>query len=64
MANIVNTGSVIINTTDGVVAEGKDIIGGYFVTDKIENIPDYTKTAGQLCYCTEESKFYMFNGST
>jgi hypothetical protein len=68
MATISNTNSVIVNNLDGVVAEGKDIIGGYFVTETIKDIPSYANKTGQLCYCTgtvEEpiNKFYQYNGT-
>lgn len=54
----------IINSSSGIVVQGTAVAGGYFVTAKIANIPSHAKIKGQLCYCTEDSQFYQYNGSS
>ena len=58
----VNTKMPLTNTADGYLCEGTDIRGGYFVIDKTENIPNTIAKTGSLCYCTDSSKFYQFDG--
>lgn len=60
----VNTHFTLTNADGGYLCEGKDIKGGYFVIDKITNIPSRIAEKGSLCYCINESKFYQFNGTT
>ena len=54
----------IINSSSGIVVQGTAVAGGYFVIDKIANIPNHAKVKGQLCYCTSDSQFYQYNGSS
>lgn len=58
----VNTKMPLTNTADGYLCEGTDIRGGYFVIDKIVNIPSTIAKVGSLCYCQEDSKFYQYDG--
>lgn len=60
----VNTKMPLTNTADGYLCEGTDIRGCYFVIDKTENIPSTIAKTGSLCFCTDESKFYQFDGAT
>lgn len=60
----INTGQPFCNTTDGYLCEGKDIKGGYFVVSAIANAPAAITQTGSLCYCTGDSKFYQYNGSS
>ena len=60
----VNTKMPLTNTADGYLCEGTDIRGGYFVIDKTENIPSTIAKTGSLCYCTDDSKFCQFDGTT
>ena len=62
-----NTKVVLENTTDGYLAEGTSIRGGYFVIDSLANIAtNYPRIAveGSLCYCQSDDKFYVYNGSS
>jgi hypothetical protein len=59
----VNTKMPLTNTADGYLCEGTDIRGGYFVIDKVENIPNTIAKTGSLCFCQEDSKFYQYNGT-
>lgn len=60
----VNTKMPLTNTADGYLCEGTDIRGGYFVIDKLVNIPSTITKVGSLCFCQEDSKFYQFNGTS
>ena len=59
-----DTASTIYNSNGGILISGDAVKGGYFVTDTLDNIPSWTKVPGTLCYCTADSKFYQYNGST
>ena len=58
-----DAGNKVINTNTGIVADAKDISGGYFVIDQISNIPTYANQNGALCYVTQNSQFYQYNGT-
>ena len=66
--NIISSGLNLMNTAyngaGGIVISGDAVKGGYFVTDTIDNIPSWSSVAGTLCYCTADSKFYQYNGSS
>ena len=66
--NVINTGLNLMNTAyngaGGTVLSGDAVKGGYFVTDTIANIPSWSNVQGTLCYCTGDSKFYQYNGSS
>ena len=66
--NIISNGLNLMNTAynsvSGVVISGDAVKGGYFVTDTLENIPSWSNVTGTLCYCTADSKFYQYNGSS
>lgn len=66
--NVINTGLNLMNTAyngaGGIVISGDAVKGGYFVTDALENIPSWSSVAGTLCYCTGDSKFYQYDGSS
>ena len=64
MAIISNAAAKVINAAEGIVVDGHDVAGGYFVIDSISNIPSYTNITGALCYCTGDSKFYQYTGSS
>lgn len=59
-----NTGNTIFNSNGGILISGDAVKGGYFVTDAVENIPSWANTEGTLCYCTSNSKFYQYNGTS
>jgi hypothetical protein len=55
------------------LTDAEYIKGGYFVVDTYQALAGYTaatKTVdgtivnGSLCFCTADSKFYQFNGTT
>lgn len=54
----------IINSTHGYVVQGTAVKGGYFVTATIAAIPSHANVTGALCFCTADSKFYKYNGSS
>ena len=66
--NIIVTGLNLMDTAyngaGGTVISGDAVKGGYFVTDTINNIPSWSNVTGTLCYCTGDSKFYQYNGSS
>ena len=66
--NIISSGLNLMNTAyngaGGIVISGDAVKGGYFVTDTIANIPSWSKITGTLCFCTADSKFYQYNGSS
>lgn len=57
-----NTGSTIYNSNGGTLISGDAVKGGYFVTDTLDNIPSWTNVTGALCYCTEDNKYYQYDG--
>lgn len=59
-----NTQGVLENLTDGYLAEAKQIKGGYFVTDSISNVNNRSVIKGSMCFATDTSKFYKYNGSS
>lgn len=65
MALTVNTN--IINDTDQYLLDAKNVKGGYVVvnsTTERDALPTATTVAGTLCYCTSDSKFYQYNGTS
>ncbi len=65
MAFIVNTN--IENQTNGYLLDAKNVKGGYLVvdsTDDLTSLPEATIVEGSLCYCTADSKFYQYNGTS
>jgi hypothetical protein len=70
--NEANVGSKVVNRQSGIVVDGHDVAGGYFVTESIEvtskgesgKIPDYACVDGALCYCKEDNQFYKYNQNT
>lgn len=64
MATISNAAAKVVNEAEGIVVDGHDVAGGYFVIDSINNIPGYSFVEGALCYCTTEGIFYQCTGSS
>lgn len=65
MALTVNTN--IINDTDQYLLDAKNVKGTYVVvasTTERDALPAATRVKGSLCYCTADSKFYQYNGSS
>lgn len=70
MALTINT-NIVNNTEGGYVLDAKNVKGGYFTVDSNPNeitdfslLPRDTKVEGSLCYCTADSKFYQYNGTS
>jgi hypothetical protein len=64
----VNTHFTLTNADGGYLCEGKDIKGGYFVIDALENISDRITEKGSLCFVTGSenepiNKFYQYDGT-
>ena len=59
-----NAGDTIYNSNGGTLISGDAVKGGYFVTDIIENAPDWTHVDGTLCYCTSTASFYQYSTDT
>ena len=65
MALTVNT--QIINDTDQHLLDAKNVKGTFVVvasTTERNALPAATTVNGSLCYCTADSKFYQYNGSS
>ena len=65
MALTVNT--QIINDTDQHLLDAKNVKGTFVVvasTAERDALPAATTVNGSLCYCTADSKFYQYNGSS
>jgi hypothetical protein len=65
MALTVNTN--IINDTDQYLLDAKNVKGSYVVvgsTTERDSLPAATTITGSLCYCTGDSKFYQYNGTS
>lgn len=65
MAYIVNT--KIENQTNQYLLDAKNVKGSFVVVANINErneLPAATIINGSLCYCTEDSKFYQYNGTT
>ena len=65
MALTVNT--QIINDTDQHLLDAKNVKGTFVVvtsTTERNALPAATTVKGSLCYCTADSKFYQYNGSS
>ena len=65
MALTVNTN--IINDTDQYLLDAKNVKGTFVVvasTAERDALPAATRVNGSLCYCTSDSKFYQYNGSS
>ena len=65
MALTVNT--QIINDTDQHHLDAKNVKGTFVVvasTTERNALPAATTVKGSLCYCTADSKFYQYNGSS
>jgi hypothetical protein len=54
------SGTYVRNLEGAKIVDGREVEGGYFVC---ETLPNWG-TAGQLCYCTGDSKFYQYTGTT
>lgn len=59
-----DTGSKIINSATGTVADAVDIGGGYFTVEDLSTVPNHAKVFGALCYCSKDNKFYHYMGSS
>ena len=67
-----DTNDELINGQGGIVVQGSAVSGGYFVTQSTSitttgetgKIPDYACVEGALCYCTGDSKFHQYDGSS
>ena len=60
-----NVGTTMENTANGYLTEATNVKGGFFVIDNLANLPNtYQAVAGVLCYCTGNSKFYQYDGSS
>jgi hypothetical protein len=57
-----NAGAQVINLSGGIVVDGVDVLGGYFVVNAISDIPSYANNEGQLCFVKSENKYYRYNG--
>ena len=65
MANIEIFGTLVRNddgTNRDKIVQGSQVEGGYFVCSAKPT--SGTWQTGQLCYCTGDSKFYQYNGSS
>ena len=65
MALTVNTN--IINDTDQYLLDAKNVKGSYVVvgsTTERDSLPAATTVVGSLCYCTGNSTFYQYNGTS
>lgn len=64
MANIEIFGTLVRNddnTNRDKIVQGNQVEGGYFVCSSKPTSGVWAN--GQLCYCTEDKKFYQYNGS-
>ena len=59
-----DAGNKIVNTNTGTVVDGKDVGGGFFVTETLASIPSYANVQGALCYNKDDGKFYQRGVST
>ena len=50
------------DTNTQKIVNANQVAGGYFVCASVPT--SGTWQAGQLCYCTADSKFYQYNGSS
>ena len=65
MSWTVNTN--IINDTNQYLLDAKNVKGTFVVvasTAERDALPAATTVSGSLCYCTADSKFYQYNGSS
>ena len=65
MAITLNTN--IKNDTDGYLLDAKNVKGGYLSVDTLANLQSFslnTKEAGSFAYVRENSKFYIYNGTS
>ena len=64
-ADKINISGTLVRNTGGAdkIVDGKEVEGGYFVCETLPSTGSYW-TTGQLCYCTGDSQFYQYNGST
>ena len=65
MANIEIFGTLVRNdnnTNRDKIVQATQVEGGYFVCTSIPTVG--TWKTGQLCYCTGDSKFYQYNGTS
>lgn len=65
MALTVNTN--IINDTNQYLLDAKNVKGTFVAvasTAERDALPAATIVNGSLCYCTADSKFYQYNGSS
>jgi len=54
-------GTLVRDRAQDKVVNGSQVKGGFFTC---ESIPSWAGETGQLCYCTYDSKFYQYNGSS
>ena len=50
------------DTNTQKIVNANQVAGGYFVCASVPT--SGTWQTGQLCYCTADSKFYQYNGSS
>ena len=64
MADIKLYGTLIRDddTNTQKIVNANQVAGGYFVCASVPT--SGTWQAGQLCYCTADSKFYQYSGSS
>lgn len=65
MANIEIFGTLVRNdnnTNRDKIVQGSQVEGGYFVCSTLPTSGTWAN--GQLCYCTGDSQFYQYDGST
>lgn len=65
MAITLNTN--IKNDTNGYLLDAKNVKGGYLSVDTLANLQSFslgTKEAGSFAYVRENSKFYIYNGTS
>lgn len=54
-------GFAIKNLADGVIADGSQIQGSYFVVDDFANINTFAIVRGSQCYVTSTKTLYVFD---
>ena len=70
MAEELQLGNIKPAGADNVVVDGKYVKGGFVVVSNIEERNALKGSNGKnivngsLCYCTADSKFYQYNGSS
>jgi len=54
-------GTLVRDRAQDKVVNGSQVKGGFFTC---ASVPSWAGETGQLCYCTNDSKFYQYNGSS